>query len=343
MGRKRRTIPWLDLRGESYYVFWTDEETGKTKRLSLRTTDSMEAQQRYAAFLARGHEIFSSKPGELTVRHALAQYKQEHVAKNVIDRQRARNAIEHMTAFFGDRPLSEIDIPASRGYASARRETGVVDSTIRRELACLVAAANHARRWKRITHNEMPSVELPAEARREASYLTKDELRRVIDTCTDARLKAFIQIAYYTAGRRKSIERLRKEQIDLRQSRINLRAPDETTLQRKSKKRRPIVPLFPEIRPVVERLMVDSSNELLFGDTLEMHHRFKKHLRGLGLGGRDNLHILRHSRATHLLQDGVPIYDVARLLGDTIAIVDRVYGHHSPDHLAETLIGKMAG
>jgi integrase len=188
----------------------------------------------------------------------------------------------------------------------------------------------------------MPSVELPPEARREAAYLTKEELRRVIETCTDARLKAFIQIAYYTAGRRKSIERLRKEQIDLKQSRINLRAPDETTLQRKSKKRRPIIPLFQEIRPVVERLMIDSLNEWLFGDTLEMHHRFKKHLRGLGLGGRDNLHILRHSRATHLLQDGVPIYDVARLLGDTIATVDRVYGHHSPDHLAETLISKIA-
>jgi integrase len=43
-------------------------------------------------------------------------------------------------------------------------------------------------------------------------------------------------------------------------------------------------------------------------------------------------HTLRHSRATHLLQAGVPTWDVAGLLGDTVATVERVYGHHSPDY-----------
>jgi integrase len=344
MGRKRRTIPWLDLRDETYYVFWTDEETGKTKRLSLRTTDSLEAQQRYAAFLTEGHGIFNPKPGGLTVSQALDQYLLEHVERNVIARDRQHCAAGHLKSFFKDTPLSEIDIPASRAYAEARRRGDIgkrpgADSTIRRELVVLVAAANHARKWKRISSAEMPSIELPHEAHHEARWLTKDELRRVIDECEDPRLKAFIQIAYYTAGRRQSIETLRKEQIDLRQSRINLRAPTETALQRKSKKRRPIVPLHPAIRPVVERLMMESPNEWLFGDTKSLYHRFADHMERLGLGDKGNPHILRHSRATHLLQDGVPMYDVARLLGDTIATVDSVYGHHSPEHLAEALMG----
>jgi hypothetical protein len=29
-----------------------------------------------------------------------------------------------------------------------------------------------------------------------------------------------------------------------------------------------------------------------------------------------------------------PIYDVAKLLGDTVATVEKVYGHHSPEYLA---------
>ena len=163
MGRKRRTIPWLDLRDRAYYVFWTDEETGKTKRLSLRTTDTVEAQQRYAAFLTEGHGIFNPKPGGLTVSQALDQYLLEHVEKNVIAHDRQRCAARHLKNFFKDTPLSEIDIPASRAYADVRRRGEIgqrpgADSTIRRELVVLVAAANHARKWKRISAAEMPSI-----------------------------------------------------------------------------------------------------------------------------------------------------------------------------------------
>jgi site-specific recombinase XerD len=85
--------------------------------------------------------------------------------------------------------------------------------------------------------------------------------------------------------------------------------------------------------------MIDSRTEWLFGEPKKMYDGFKNHMETLGLGDKAFPHILRHSRATHLLQEGVPIYDVARLLGDTIATVDRVYGHHSADHLAETIGG----
>jgi len=34
-----------------------------------------------------------------------------------------------------------------------------------------------------------------------------------------------------------------------------------------------------------------------------------------------------------MLQEGVPIEQVAAILGDTIATVERVYGHHCKDRL----------
>jgi integrase len=311
MPRKRRTIPWLELRDKTYYVFWNDEQSGRVQRISLRTTDSVEAQQRYAAFLAQGHAITDPRPGGITVSQALTQYQTEHVDQNVLARPRALFAISHLKAFFGHTPLADIDIPASRAYAEARRRDEVTDSTIRRELGVLRAAANHTLKWRRITPDKMPSIELTPEAHQEAAWLTKDELRRVIETA-DGKLKAFIRIAYYTAGRRASVENLRKSQIDLRQGRINLRAPDETVIQRKSKKRRPIVPLFPEIRSLIERLMMDSRTEWLFGEPSGMYRPFRKHLTRLGLEHKAFPHVLRHSRATHLLQDGVSVYDVAR-------------------------------
>jgi site-specific recombinase XerC len=43
--------------------------------------------------------------------------------------------------------------------------------------------------------------------------------------------------------------------------------------------------------------------------------------------------MLRHSRATHMLMDGEDPYKVAKLLGDTLATVERVYGHYDVDYL----------
>ena len=51
--------------------------------------------------------------------------------------------------------------------------------------------------------------------------------------------------------------------------------------------------------------------------------------------GRLHPHVLRHPRATHMLMDGESIYKVARLLGGTVATLERVYGHHRVEFLAE--------
>jgi integrase len=350
MPRQRREIPWLHVLDGTYYVYWYDKAGKRTKRISLQTKDVVEAQKRYADFLANGQEVFDEsrvKTG-LTVTHALDDYWRDHVQPNVIDKARQEDATRHLKEWFKTTLLTDIDIPSCRAYADARR-TGLVgggmyrkskvgsDSTIRRELGVLQAAANHARKWKRITLAEVPVVERPAEGREEAQWLTLDELTKAVNTA-DGVLKDFIMLAYYTAGRRSSIERLTRFQVDLKNNRINLTSPHESAAERRSKKRRPVVPIDSNVRPVVERLVFANLNsEWLFGTPRNMYHAFRAHMRAIGLAGKANPHILRHSRATHLLQAGKSLWDVAKLLGDTVATVERVYGHHCADHLADVI------
>ena len=93
MPRKRRDIPWLEWRGETAYVCRYDANARRTERLSLRTTDPVEAQKRYAAFLIDGHDVLAGRPrggsSELTLGQALDDYWREHVAKKVVDTKRA--------------------------------------------------------------------------------------------------------------------------------------------------------------------------------------------------------------------------------------------------------------
>jgi integrase len=367
MPRKRRDVPWLGdidgndwTPGEPAYVHWYDAAKRRTQRLSLRTSDAMEATKRYAAFLVEGHDIVAGAPRAakgLTTEQAIDDYLREHVATKVVDWRRQEAAARHLKLYFGSTPISNIDIPASRAYAEARRlgatdkpkeqrgrgKIGSSDSTLRRELVVLVAAANHAARWKRIGPNAspptpMPSVELPAETHSEkVKWLTKEELQLAI-TSAHGTLRDWIELAYGTAGRRDSIERLTRFQVDLARGRIDLTSPTETALQRGSKKRRPVVPIDARMRPIVERLMHDNrDSEWLFGERLRMYRPFSRHMKAIGLGHKKNPHILRHSRATHLLNDGVPPFKVAKLLGDTMATLERVYGHAIPDELLSDL------
>lgn len=345
MARPVRNVPWLEKRENGvFYVNWYDAVTQRTERRSLKTRDPDLAAQEYGKFLLGGAPE-PRRPAGLTVRQALADYRDEHVdaeddrgRPRVADRERQYTIIAHLSAWFVNDKMIDVGPQESRGYVTARRE-GVVgggkrrvnragsDSTIRRELTVLVAAFNHAVKWGRLPPDVRCRVELPSEHHGDGvKWLTKAQLELGINEAEGA-LRDFILLAYYTAGRRRSIENLTKFQVDLAGGRINLMPPEA----RRTKKRKPIVPIYPEIRPTVERMLAATTTEWLFGERRSFYRDFVQHMAALGIEAHP--HMLRHSRASHMLMDGDDIWKVAKLLGDTVATVERVYGHVSPEFL----------
>lgn len=360
MPREIRKIPWLTKRKGAFHAHWYEppgidakgqKTKGRTRSLSLRTANDAQAALRFAAFLTKGAGYFSAETAlaGISVIDALDAYELEHVNRHVIDKTRQLIAISHLKKYFSGLALRAVDIPASRGYAAARRAGAVgggsrdtgerakgSDSTIKRELNVLRAAANHALKWRRITHAEMPSIEMPREPRPdEALWLTKLEVDAIYNAAQGP-IKDFIAVAYFTASRRAAIEALRVEQVDLIRKRINLQPTGGIA----TKKRRPVVPIHPKIELICRKLVTDSENGFLFGPGVDFYNPFRAACRSVGIDDRRaHPHILRHSRATHLLMAGVSIFNVAKLLGDTIQTVGRVYGHSCPDQLASAIGG----
>lgn len=277
----------------------------------------------------------------LTVRQALHDYTQEH---KVAAADRRYYAIQALDEHLGDRPLSAIDIPACREYMARRHP--VKHSTVRRELGVLQAAANHALRWRRITAAEMPSIELPPSAEPKTLWLFDDELKRLRDAAT-GRAKLFIDLAYYTASRKGALEFLTWDRVDLAKRRIVLADPGG----RSNKKRKPVVPIDDNVRDILHlnRKMAAGFPHppYVLGVPSDIRPAFDAAAKRADLemlpardgrpAGRLTPHVLRHTRATHLLQKGVAPYAVAALLGDTVQTVLRVYGHHCPNYLAEAI------
>ena len=372
MARPRRGLPWCERLGDphhgTFYAFWYDAKARQTRRRSLRTSDELLAKTRFAEFLEEAEELRQEDLGELTVEKALDDYYAEHVVPNTAAPRRQMDAIRNLNDFFGNRLLESVDIPLSRAYTKARltgtiggrrkmassktlanegkkarekkqanpnpRSARAKPATVRRELNVLVAAANHALKWKRTTANV--SVELPQEARLgvddEAPYLTVEEVKKLIEAAT-GELRLFIELAYLTGARRGSIQELKRGQVKLPQKRILLQPPGK----RATKKRQPIVPILKAMEAPLKKLMETGGSERLFS-TPDFYKPYVALAKACGIEkGRAHPHVLRHSRATHLLQDGKSLYDVAKLLGDTVRTVEAVYGHHSHEHLAGAL------
>jgi site-specific recombinase XerD len=360
MPRPSRDKPWLGLRNGVYQVEWYEPPTaeakrrnphaaGRTKRLGLRTRSAKEAQHRLNVFVESGYHKVDSA---LTVRAALNEYYAGHVAPRVRDKERALIAIRHLTAFFDETPLPTIDVDACHAFIRARAEGKVNDGwkageqTARRELAVLLAAAHHARKRKLIARDLMPEIELPpiTHTNSVARFVTQEQLAglfakakakadfaNMVDDDKEAlhyrRVLDWMTLSYYWGARRNSVAKLEVSQIMFDQRLVSLSKDGEIA----TKKRRPPVPIFPEQEDTLQRLVREAVDGWLFGRGYNPYKPFHALCLDCGLPDDKAMpHVLRHSRATHLLEDGTPIYMVAQLLGDSIETVQSVYAHVSP-------------
>lgn len=357
--RNQRRVPWLDVRDGVYYALWYDHERGRTDRRSLGTRDAGEAQARFAAFLVEGRAVHSpggnaGRPAGLTVGEALDFYDREHVQVKVVDKDRAEDVIANLRAHFGARQVADVDIPMSREYVE-KRGMGLIGglgrggvpmagspATCRRELSVLIAAVNHCLAWghlppdglRRDANGRLLLVELPADSEPVTRWLTHAELTALRAVCGETgRLRWFVELAYYTASRRDAIETLTWFQVDLERGRIALAKAGE----KKTKKRRPIVAIDPVLRPWLAAMREAVTGEFVLGSDQPVYRPFMDACARAGLGPDVTPHVLRHTRATHLLQQGKSLFAVANLLGDTTSTVERVYGQHSVEYMAEVL------
>ena len=327
----------------SWEARWYDPERRGGRSLSMGTDDPREAAARFQAWLveraAASGQPRPDAPEVLTVEGVIRAYMEEHVAADgsrVADPERARYCAAMLSRGLGTSRVSDLSIPVVRQYRQ-RRTAGDLrnahganasDETVRRELSLLTAALNHAVRWKRLPPTGVPYIELPPKSEPRMRWLTKDELA-ALWRCAGPRARLFARIAYYTAARRRAVETLQVDQVDLGRHLIYFGSSG-------TKKRRGAVPLYEPIAvEVAEACRLHGPAGFVLEHDGAIRTAFENAARRAGLGPDVTPHVLRHSRATHMLQDGEPIWKVAGLLHDTVETIERVYGHHCPEYLRE--------
>lgn len=314
-----------------WYIVWSDH--GRSRERSTGTRDRQAAEIEFAEFLRlRNRRAGPCDPSEVLITELLVDYAQDRI--DAAAPQRISYAIDALTEFWQAKTAADVTRETCRSYA---RHRGKSAGTIRRELGVLRAAINHVHREGRITRTI--AVHLPDAPAARERWLTRSEVARLLKSAlrepsVRLYLPLFIVTALYTGQRKSAVLGLRWSQVDLINGRIDFNAPGA----RRTNKRRSRIPVPAKLLGHLRRARARGTELGFVVNDEERHLKdikkgFGAAARRAGLSAGVTPHILRHTCATWLMQEGVSIWEAAGFLGMTPETLQNVYGHHSADFM----------
>lgn len=303
-----------------WYIVWADG-SGRTRRRSTGQTDRPIAEAALAAFLLeRGTAV---SPGVVPL---IESYQAERGPQTAAA-ERIGFAAKPLTRHFAGQTVEDLTSAAIREYIAGR---AVKPATIARELTVLRAALRHAVKMGRLP--AAPIIEVPPQAPPRDRWLTRKEATKLLTACHLPHLRLFVLLALNTGARRGAILGLTWGQVDLKNARIDFNPPGRV----QTAKRRPVVPinrpLLAALRAAKKAAKTDHVIEYQ-GESLKgIRRAFKDACKVAKLKGVTP-HTLRHTAATWMAQSGVPLTEIAGILGQSIQRTTERYIKHHPDYL----------
>lgn len=304
------------------------------RRISTGTTDRKAAEKFLAEFkdeLAR--PVIAE--GASSVKALLDAYLANREKREKPGATRLKYAHSALLSFFGDFQIDDIDGDACLDYLKKRQEGGVGSRTVRTELEALRAALHwgQTKEGGRVV-KEMPDLELPSKGSPRDRWLTREEVDRLLRSCSARHIRLFVALASHTAARRGAVLALTWDRVDLDNRVLDYRTPGEIA----TRKKKVPVPINDTLHEILteakDRAVSNFVIERAGGKVESIKHGFRDACIRASLTGVTP-HTLRHTAVTWMMQRKVPIWEAAGFAGMTEQMVERVYGHHHPDHLKD--------
>lgn len=293
------------------------------RRVSTGQRDRREAEKYLTRYMAGSNEPTLSGP---TVQAVLEGYRDDH-GKGLRGQDGLNYGVKALIAGLGDLAPDHLTPTVIKRYAKDR---GAKDGTILREVGVLRAALAWAKNHKMLAH--VPAI--PNPVRRPPPrhrWLSKVEAGKLLAACTEPHIRLFVVLGLTTVARMSAILEAEWSQVDWERGEIDYG-------EGHGNKRRTIVPLNPQ---AVAALKL--ARELACSPRIIEYHGkpvtavkkgFASACSRAGLQGVTP-HVLRHSGASWMAMDGVPLSQIAKFLGDSEAIVERVYAKWTPGYLRQ--------
>ena len=247
-----------------------------------------------------------------------------------------------------DRLLLSAGTDSVRSYLAFLNEKQYSRATIARKLATLRSFYKFLVKRNHVSTNPVTAVRTPKQDKKLPRFLEYEEVKRLLETppmntWLGARDRAIMETLYSTGIRVSELVALNMEDVDFLGEVVHVRG--------KGKKER-IAPIGASALQTIQHYMEfrnkraqnnnNFDSKVLFVNkhgrrlsTRSVRRKMDKYLKMAGLDPAISPHTLRHSFATHMLNNGADLRSVQELLGHQSLSTTQVYTHLTTTRLKE--------
>ena len=241
---------------------------------------------------------------------------------------------------YGGTDIAKANYAQIRSWIVELVDQGISNRTINRKVSSLKSYYKFLLKSEQIDKNPLAKHQVLKAPKKLQIPFSEQEIELVLDELTDeddfesVRNRLIVELFYATGMRRIELVNLRLSDVDVRNKQIKV-------LGKRNKER--VLSLLSTVCKTLERylplrmaLLEDDQNEYLLltkkgvkiYETL-VYRIINGYFSKASSKVKTSPHILRHSFATHLLNEGADLNAVKELLGHSSLAATQVYTHHS--------------
>lgn len=246
-------------------------------------------------------------------------------------------AFRYFDTYTKIKDINDINAHVLDGFKTWLIRQGKKAGNVNRLIACIKAMMNKAEQWELIEHKNFKAVKKLKQVKGRILFYTPEEVKKLLSIAPD-NWKLIIKLGCLAGLRRGEILNLAWEDIDLNRQLITIK--DKPNWHPKTYECRDI-PIAPELLKDLKKYketegyVIKTEKNEQFSLKGASTYFIKKIVKKVGLRG--SIHTLRHTFASWLVQSGVDLYTVSKLLGHSSINTTEIYAHLSPNTFIKSI------
>jgi len=320
---------YLSKHSNGFYYIYFFQENGKRNSVSTRTKIKSLALR----FLTQFEKEMEARKLQKQIPISFKEYSNQFLnySRQIHTQKTSKgyeSALNNLEKFLDNIPITEITHSRLSEYFENRINTSSIYQA-RKDLICFNSFFNSAIAEGYILSNPCKSIKRFRLPQKEPIFFQEWEFDLLLSKIRDEDIKDLVIFAVHTGLRQMELIMLEWSQINFKDRILVLSNHNHLT---KSKKIR-TVPLSIKTMQILTSREMKKKGNLVFTFNNKpinqnfISHEFKRNVREAQINPKLNFHSLRHTFASWLVQRGVSIYEVSKLLGHSNISVTEIYSH----------------